>query len=53
MNREGFAPHRLADLPRIEREPPLLQQMLRATARELPAAIAISLLITAVILWSA
>lgn len=53
MSSQGFTPCRLADLPPIEREPPILPLMLRAMARELPAAIAIALLITAVIMWSA
>jgi len=53
MSSQGFSPRRLADLPAIEREPPLLPLMLRAIARELPAAVAIALLITAVIMWSA
>lgn len=53
MSSQGFAPRRLADVAPVERETPLLPLMLCAVARELPAATAIALLITAVIMWSA
>lgn len=55
MRRQGFdpLPARASELPATAHpEAPLLPILLRSVARELPAGIAIGLLMVALIMWS-